>query len=245
MSVKSFPYHFFCKAATGSLWLIGLLLVTQTSCKKGFTSHQFEDDHLVVLAEISAADSAKIPVGKTIKVGNGGLIRFEKVNDATVTLTEDKTHTWVLQPNYGWQFAANPTTVFTNRKRYKSNTHYSIEVKHPTMGIVTASTFIPPFPKWAFVDTGTEMYQGKKVLAVTLSVQDPADKDDYYIVEVVKELLKPGRYFYYRGYDMIIIPHKGKTCMNRSRIPRGTSVERFGIHQQIFTAGALYPRCQY
>jgi hypothetical protein len=215
MPIKSLPYYLFCKAAAGRLWLIGVLLVAQTSCKKGFTSNQFEDDHLVVLAEISAADSVKIPVGKTIKVGNGGLIRFEKVNDATVTLTEENNRTWILQPNFGWQFATNPTTVFTNRKRYKSNTHYSIEVKHPTMGIVTGSTYIPPMPKWAYGDTSTEVYQGKKVLAVSITVQDPADKEDYYIVEGIKELLKPGRYFYYRGVRYDYNTQQGKNLYDQ------------------------------
>src|SRR6478735_6099935 len=73
-------------------WLLCLLLVVIiSSCKKNFSSDQFEDDKLVVLAEITAGDSVKIPIGKTIKVENGNLIRFEKVNDATVSLTETNT----------------------------------------------------------------------------------------------------------------------------------------------------------
>lgn len=202
MRTKHLSYYL-SQIARSWLWISMVLLITGTSCKKGFTSSQFEDDQLVVLAEISAGDSVKIPVGKTIKVGNGSLIRFEKVNDATVTLTEENSRTWVLQPSYAWQYAANPTTIFTNKKRYKTNTRYAVEVKHPTIGVVTASTYIPLLPKWTIVDTSSEIYRGKQVLAVSISFQDPADKEDYYIVEGIKELLKPGRCFYYRGirYD--------------------------------------------
>src|SRR5690349_19306320 len=120
MHTSQSPVRF--KQITGKScwWLMIVLLLTAVACKKGFTSNQFEDDHLVVLAEISAGDSVKVPVGKTIKVGSGSLIRFEKVNDATVTLTEENSRTWILQPSYAWQYASNPTTVFTNRKRFKT-----------------------------------------------------------------------------------------------------------------------------
>src|SRR3954447_11521355 len=100
--------------------------IAGASCKKGFSSQQFVDDKIVVLAEISAADSIRIPVGKTIKAGGGNIIRFEKVNDATVVLTEEQLSSVVLQPNFAGQFASNPTTVFTTRRRFKSNTRYTV-----------------------------------------------------------------------------------------------------------------------
>lgn len=211
MHTKHLPYRSGQITSFSAWWIPMVLLLTAVSCKKGFTSDQFEDDHLVVLAEIAAGDSVKVPVGKTIRVGNGNFIRFEKVNDATVTLTEESSRTWILQPSYAWQYASNPTSVFTNKKRYKPSTHYSIEVKHPTMGVVTGSTHIPPLPKWTTVDTGYEMHQGKKVLAVSITFQDPADKDDYYMVEGVKELLKQGRYFYYRRVRYDYNTPQGKT----------------------------------
>src|SRR5690349_17808408 len=88
-------------------WLV-LLVLFISACKKNFSSDQFEDDKLVVLAEITALDTVKIPIGKTIKVENGSLIRFEKVNDATVTITEENAPSWVLQPNYSAQYMNNP-----------------------------------------------------------------------------------------------------------------------------------------
>src|SRR5882757_2630634 len=107
------------------LWLAALAWVAGSACKKGFSSDQFVDDKIVVLAEISAADSIKVPIGKTIKAGGGNIIRFEKVNDATVVLTEEKTISTILQPNFSAQYASNPTSVFTTKKRFKANTHYT------------------------------------------------------------------------------------------------------------------------
>src|SRR5256885_1743205 len=99
-------------------YLFFLAIAVTVSCRKNFSSNQFMDDKLVVLAEIIAGDSMKIPVGKTIKAGNGSLIRFEKVNDASVSIAEENGRSWMLQPNYSPQFVGNPTTIFTNRKHF-------------------------------------------------------------------------------------------------------------------------------
>lgn len=182
------------------LWCVLLIL---SSCKKNFSSSQFENDKLVVLAEITAGDSVKIPVGKTIKTGGGSIIRFEKVNDATVVLKQDTMKGWTLQPNWSAMYSSNPTTVFTNRRHFRYNTTYSLEVNHPALGTVKATTHIPPSPKVSWADTLSTTYNGKNVLEVSLSWQDAPDRGDYYILEAVKETVKLARSFVYRGvkYD--------------------------------------------
>lgn len=179
--------------------LLLLLTLLISSCKKNFSSDQFEDDKLVVLAEITANDTVKIPIGKTIKVDNGSLIRFEKVNDATVTLTETNTMSWVLTPNYAPQYASNPTSMFTNRKRFKANTSYMIEINHPTLGLVKASTHIPTFPRLLAVDTGSTIFNTLPVFAANISWKDSADHEEYYIIEAVKELIRNNHFYFYQG----------------------------------------------
>jgi len=201
--------------AAGILLLLVLACITGGSCKKGFSSDQFVDDKIVVLAEISAADSIKVPVGKTIKAGGGNVIRFEKVNDATVVLTEEKTNSVVLQPSFLPQFASNPTTVFTTRRRFKSNTHYTVLINHPTLGVVTATTLIPPYPRLTAVDTSSQLLQNKNLLAADITWQDTQDKPEYYIIEALKELLKIGHYFIYQGVRYDYDTDKGKTLYSQ------------------------------
>jgi hypothetical protein len=176
-----------------------VLALVVSSCKKNFSSDQFEDDKLVVLAEITAGDSVKIPIGKTIKVENGSLIRFEKVNDATVTLTETNTMSWVLQPNYSPQYASNPTSMFTNKKRFKANTTYMIEINHPTLGLVKASTHIPALPRLLSVDTTSTLFNDKEVFAATVTWKDSLDYEEFYIIEAVKEMVKNNHFYFYQG----------------------------------------------
>ena len=176
-----------------------LLVLFISACKKNFSSDQFEDDKLVVLAEITALDSVKVPIGKTIKVENGSLIRFEKINDATVTITEENTASWVLQPNYSIQYINNPTSVFTNKKRFKANTTYRIEINHPTLGFVRASTYIPTLPRLISVDTAATLFNDKEVFEANITWKDSLDYDEFYIIEAVKELVKNNHFFIYQG----------------------------------------------
>jgi hypothetical protein len=174
-------------------------MILLTSCKKNFSSDQFEDDKLVILAEITAGDSVKIPIGKTIKVENGSLIRFEKLNDATVTLTEANSSSWVLTPNYSSQYATNPTSVFTSRKHFKANTSYKIEINHPTLGTVRATATIPTYPRLISVDTASAQYSGKDVLAASITWKDSLNKEEFYIIEALKEMVRVYHYFIYQG----------------------------------------------
>src|SRR5262245_6571438 len=139
-----------------------LILITAVTllcaCKKNFSSGQFEDDQLVVLAEITANDSVHIPIGKTLKVGSGSLIRFEKVNDATVVLVENDQKSWILKPNFSPLYFNDPTSVFTSRKRFVPGMPYSLTIQHPTMGHVYAETYIPALPKLIAVDTAREQF---------------------------------------------------------------------------------------
>lgn len=176
-----------------------MLVLFGSACKKNFSSDQFEDGKLVVLAEITALDSVKIPIGKTIKVENGSLIRFEKVNDATVTITEENATSWVLQPNYSQQYINNPTSVFTNKKRFRANANYRIDINHPTLGLVSASTYIPTLPHLISADTFSTEFNDKKVLGVNITWKDSADYDEFYIIEAVKELVRNNHFFIYQG----------------------------------------------
>jgi hypothetical protein len=222
MTKKSSSYYFLTNRGAGAL-LLFLVLFT-SACKKKFSSDQFEDGKLVVLAEITAGDSVKIPIGKTIKVENGSLIRFEKVNDATVTLTEANTMSWVLQPNYSPQYTSNPTSVFTNRKRFKANTSYKIEINHPTLGLVKADAHIPTYPKLLGIDTGSTLWNDKPVFIANVTWKDSADYEEFYIIEAVKELVKNNHFYIYQGRRYSYDTQEGKAYYETIKNTPGISI---------------------
>lgn len=237
MTKNSLPYYFLISRC--GWWLLGLVLFI-SACKKSFSSDQFEDDKLVVLAEITAGDSIKIPIGKTIKVENGSLIRFEKVNDATVTITAPNTMSWVLQPNYSPLYASNPTSVFTNKNRFKSNTTYNIDINHPTLGVVKASTHIPPFPRLIAVDTGSTEFNEKEVLAANITFRDSLDFEEFYIIEAVKEMVRNNHFYIYQGKRYSYDTQQGKAFYEQIKNTPGVKLLTDTIGVNKFTRLNLY-----
>jgi hypothetical protein len=211
-----------------------------TSCKRSLSDGQPVDDKMVVLAEITAGDSMKIPVGKTIKVGGGGIIRFEKVPDAGVTISDLNNHSWMLQPSWSIQYASNPTTIYTSRIRFKSNYSYTLTVKHPTLGILSASTYIPPLPTVTEMDTMPDTYQGKDVLAVNVSWKDAADKDEYYIIEALKQIVKVGHYYYFHGQRYDYDTQAGQAFYSQVKDNPGVHLLRDTIPQNDFLRVNVY-----
>lgn len=232
MKKNNFTYNYFT-------WLL-LPVLLLSACKKHFSSDQFEDDKLVVLAEITALDTVKIPIGKTIKVENGSLIRFEKVNDATVTLTETNTNSWILQPNYSLQYINNPTSVFTNKKRFKPNTTYKIEINHPTLGLVKASTHIPTFPRLITVDTGSALYNDKEVLTANITWKDSLNHEEYYIIEALKEQVKNNHFFYYQGQRYSYDTQAGKEFYETVKNTPGVTLLKDTVGLNKFTRLYIY-----
>ncbi len=190
-------------AQTGWTGILLLLLFTAGSCKKNFLPDQSGDDKIVILAEITAGDMARVPISKTIHAGGGNLVNFEKLNDATVTLQEGNHSKWLMKVDKSAQYADNPACVFYYRHNFKYNTFYTLEVQHPVLGNAKAVTIIPPPLPHITIDTVHSLHQGKQVLKVTLEWKDSAGRADLYIVEAVKQLIKMRRYFYFGGtrYD--------------------------------------------
>ena len=227
---------FFLLAPCGCCAFLLMLL----ACKKPSLPGQFVDDRLVILAEITAGDSVEVPVGKTIKAGSGDLIGFQKVNDATVTVVEGSGRSWMLKPNWSAQFASNPTAVFTSRRKFKADSSYSITVSHPALGTAKASTHIPSLPRITQIDTVPELYQGKPVLAATLTWHDDPNAENYYVIEALKELLVTGSHFFYQGVRYSMESQAGKTLYERVKNTPDVQLYRDTLSQNKFLRLYLY-----
>src|SRR5437868_3323231 len=93
------------------LALPGLLVWTllgAIACRKDPYQDQPGSTELVILAELTAGDSIKIPVSKSIQVGNGGIISFEKVNSANVKIARQDGRSWTLKLNTSPDYTGNP-----------------------------------------------------------------------------------------------------------------------------------------
>lgn len=223
-----------------SVFVVSLMVLFATSCKKSFSSDQFVEDKLVILSEISANDSIKVPVGKSIKVGNGNLIRFDKVNDARVQLREGTAAPFMLGVNYSPQYSSSPSSMYTSRRRLRANATYSIEIQHPILGTVTATTHIPPFPRLTMTDTSHTEYMGHQVLEVTINLQGPFDENSLFVFEGLKELMEMRRYFLYNNIRYSYETAQGKALYAQVGFNNALPILRDTVSQNKFLRLNLY-----
>lgn len=184
------------------LFLFACILIL-SACEKKAELNLPNENKLVVLAEITAGDSAFIPVSTSRIAGSGDAISFEKVNDASVTISSQGGTEKQLRLNLSSDFTDNPASVFSDPGIFTANTSYTIKVNHPVMEAVTSTAYIPaPFTVYN-ISTEESVVQGKEVFNFNFNINDAAGETNYYMFEAVKQLAKVVHYFYWQGvrYD--------------------------------------------
>lgn len=161
------------------------------------------NNKMVILAEITAGDSAYIPIARSIDVGNGSPIQFARVRDASVIITGADGATMNPRLNEDAVFNDVPGSVYSSPASFSANTDYSIQITHPEWGVAEATTHIPA----SFVANGMTIESGdlagKEVVDFRFSIQDNADEENYYILEALKRPTILSHYFIWQGvrYD--------------------------------------------
>lgn len=175
------------------------VILLGSSCKKDFKYNTQAKDKLVVLAEITANDSAFIPVSETITAGSGEVIDFRKTNTASVSITDQNGLVRQMSLNTDPGFSTNPSAIYTSPMIFKNNTDYTLNISAPSSGPVIATTHIPKAFALQDVEAEEDEFLGKQVLDFSFILKDNADEKNYYIFEAVKEIVSVYRYFYWQG----------------------------------------------
>ncbi|MGN6418123.1 MAG: DUF4249 domain-containing protein [Pseudobacter sp.] len=223
-------------------YYVFLLIVLLAGCKKNFFPDTEEDDKLVVLSEATAGDIVRIPVARTIRAGSGNLIQFEKINDATVVLSEESGGKWLLRADKSQQSEGNPASIFYIRQYFKPNTTYTLEISHPVLGNARAVTRIPDPVQVITLDTSSELRQGKPVLQVKLILKDLPDQIEGFVIEAVKQLLKIRKTFNYQGVKYDCDTEEGKKLYEKVQHDPAVKLHKDTIPLQKFLRLNLYSR---
>ena len=221
-------------------WVACLCILVLPACKKNFLPDQTADDKIVILSEATAGDLIRIPIGKTIRAGGGNLVKFEKMNDATVVLQQENGTKWLLKVDKSAQYANNPMSVFYVRHPYQKNAHYTLEVMHPILGNARAITKVPPAVQVESIDTVTTIRQGKEVLTVSVTLKDSASYPEAYIIEAVKQQVVLRRYFYYRNVRHDYDTQAGSNLYETIKNEPGVKLLRDSMPKQSFTRLNLF-----
>lgn len=189
------------KTTLSTILITLLLFMILISCKKQSQLNQKEN--VFVLAEITAGDSAVIPVGKSQNAGNGEMVAFEKLPGASVLLSESGGSSTLLHWNNSSDYFSNPASVYTNQNLVMPDQIYSLEVSIPRLQTVNAVTHVPSSFSVHDVSVDNKERNGREVLQFSFAITDEASQKNYYMFEAVKQLVKVNKYFFWQGvkYD--------------------------------------------
>lgn len=217
-----------------------LLLFSLASCKKDLYQGKSADNELVILAEITAGETMVVPVSKSIQVGNGGIITFEKVKSAIVTVSREDGRTYTLSLNNSSDFSSDPASVYSSSQRPKYNTVYNLKVQDPLSGTATASTTIPARVHLSGFDTSGDVRSGMPVLKCRFTLTDPPDTSHLYVFEALKQLVRLPHMFSYKGKSYNYDTPAGKALYEKVKDEPGVKLrldtvptntyERLGIY---------------
>ena len=201
-------------------------MLLAASCKKSPYPAGLVQNELVVLAEITAGEPLKIPVSKSIQVGNGGIISFDKVTTANVTISPPKGTAITCHLDNSSFYAGDPASIYTSPHAPAYNTRYRLQVQDPVSGTVTAETTIPSRVRIFGFDTTSTIRGGVPVLAVRVAFNDPPDSVNQYVFEALKELLQVRHLFTYQGETYNYDTPNGYDLYQKVKDQAGVSLRR-------------------
>jgi hypothetical protein len=120
------------------------------------------------------------------------------------------------------------------------NTTYKIEINHPTLGTVKATAVIPNYPRLISVDTSSSQFNNKDVLAATITWKDSLDKEEFYVIEALKELVHVSHYFIYQNKRYSYDTQQGKDLYGQVKNTPGIRILSDTIGLNKYTRLNLY-----
>jgi hypothetical protein len=187
----------------GAACLLIFSNIVFSACNKNNYTAKNLPNKLVILAEITAGDSANIPIGSTLPAGNGDLIVFKKLENIDASIEQQNGLAQLLTLNNSADFSANPMAVYSSASLFNYNNSYTLTATDPQLGTITATTTIPDNFQAINIETETGDLNGKNVLRFAFTINDAADQKNYYMFDAVKQLVNISRYFFWQGirYD--------------------------------------------
>ena len=170
----------------------GLCLVSMicflgiTSCSKNPEYAHPSESKLVIQAEITAGDSVKLSLTRSIAAGTGSSFQFEKIYNAEVQISSSDGAEWHLNPNYSPRFNDVPGAIYSNPGKLKPSISYSLRVDHPTLGTVSSSTHIPAAFLVNDYAVGGSTFGSLNTYKVSFNIKDNPAEKDFYILEATR-----------------------------------------------------------
>jgi hypothetical protein len=177
-------------------------LLVMGGCTRDLELPAIEADHKIVLiGELSAGDSVYLRAGQSLPVTSRAPMSFGLLNDLQIRISNEA-DTFQLTSYVDALAGSLYTLPFVSSKEILHGRSYVVTAIHPTLGTVTARVAIPASVNAIVADTASGMYNQNRTLKVRVRIDDPAQTEDYYVLECLKQAMTLQGSFLYNGVWM-------------------------------------------
>lgn len=190
--------------ATGKKAWIRVLLLAVCCCAACTKELDLPDINgqgkIVLLGELITGDTAILRAGESVPLVSGSSMQFRLPKDMTVSLTP--VHIGTGQPmavrEDSWSGLLKTLAVSRN-EIMQPHFSYRIKAQDPRLGTAECEVTMPPAFTAQVLDTTPVHIAGTNALRVRVRIQDDGSRENYYVIESVKQAMAVEAYFFYQG----------------------------------------------
>lgn len=176
------------------------MIVVALSCKKELPLPDISTQKKIVLiGEFIAGDTFKLRAGQSIAVSGKEQLSFQLLEGLSLELKDTTGYSYPLSAYQDSFIQMLYTVPFAGKEMVKSGMEYTINANHASLGTATAHIKIPGPIDAAVTDTAFTMYSNNGTLRIRITINDPGNAVNYYVIEAVKQVMDIQGYFYYNG----------------------------------------------
>lgn len=196
---------------------------------------------ITLLAELVADDSIYLRVGQSVPLTKNSPLYFQLLQNSTVTIQQANQQAITATPVFELFEGQAYTVPYTSPQKILHSTTYTVNVNNAELGSVNAVINIPtPFAA-TVVDTAIVQHLSADALQVDISITDAMAEENFYIIEVLKQLVTVKRLFLFNNnwLDMEVFANK---ITYDSLITSGIAVQKKSdtIYKRVFTRQGVY-----
>lgn len=196
---------------------------------------------ITLLAELVADDSIYLRVGQSVPLTKNSPLYFQLLQNSTVTIQASNQQAITLAPGFELFEGQAYTVPYSASQKIQHSTSYTVNVNNTEVGNANAIINIPaPFVA-TVVDTAIVQHLSVDALQVDISITDAMTEENFYIVEVLKQLVTVKRLFLFNNNWLDIDVFANKITYD-SLITSGITVQKRSdtTYSRVFTRQGVY-----
>lgn len=192
---------------------------------------------IVLMAEMVAGDTVYIRAGQSIPLSAGQNMDFSLISGLSLTIKDDATEVPVAGAEDSLS-ATLHTIPFTSGKVLQPGKTYTVSATHSSLGKASAVLKIPDAISVALLDTASVSYNSDSVLRFRIRINDDGSKENYYVLECLKQVMDVKGSFQYNGTWLPITGNE--TLYNELRASGSVRIKTDTVYTRSYIRNLVY-----